>query len=65
MWLQNRLSTVGGGALWTLTISGLMGFWLGAAVFGEWQVAVETAQVIAGFVKYPADNPFYIYHVRL
>ena len=42
-----------------------MGFWLGAAVFAEWQVAVETAQVIAGFVKYPADNPFYIYHVRL
>ena len=53
------------GALWTLTVSGAVGFWLGAAVFAEWQVAVETAQVIAGLVKYPPDNPFYIYHVRL
>jgi hypothetical protein len=46
-------------------VSGALGFWLGAAVFAEWQVAVETAQVIARLVEYPSDNPFYIYHVRL
>jgi hypothetical protein len=62
----NRLSAAANdGALWTLILSGVLGFWLGAAVFAEWQVAVETAQVIAGLVKYPPDNPFYIYHVRL
>jgi hypothetical protein len=61
----SRLSPANDGALWTLTISGALGFWLGAAVFAEWQVAVETAQVIAGLVSYPPDNPFYIYHVRL
>jgi len=26
---------------------------------------VETAQVVAGLVEYPADNPFYIYHAKL
>jgi hypothetical protein len=61
----NRLAAANDGALWTLTLSGVLGFWLGAAVFAEWQVAVETAQVIAGLVKYPSDNPFYIYHIRL
>jgi hypothetical protein len=60
-----RLSAAGDGALWTLSLSGLLGFWLGATVFAEWQVAVETAQVIAGLVTYPPDNPFFIYHVRL
>jgi len=29
-----------------------------------WQTAVESAQVLAGVVKYPADNPFYLYHVQ-
>jgi hypothetical protein len=29
-----------------------------------WQIAVESAQVVAGIVKYPADNPFYMYHVK-
>ena len=33
--------------------------------FPDWQVAVETAQVIAGVVKYPATNPFFIYHTKL
>ena len=44
--------------------SGLLGFALGA-VFADWQVTVETGQVIAGLVRYPADNPFLIYHVKL
>ena len=60
-----RRSAAGDGALWALAVSGALGFWLGATVFAEWQVAVETAQVIAGLVEYPPDNPFFIYHVRL
>ena len=60
-----RRSAAGDGALWALAVSGALGFWLGAAVFAQWQVAVETAQVIAGLIKYPPDNPFFIYHVRL
>lgn len=47
-----------------LVIAGVVGFGLGVA-FAEWQVAVETAQVVAGLVEYPADNPFFIYHVKL
>lgn len=31
----------------------------------DWQVAVEPAQVIAGLVKYPPTNPFYIYQVKV
>src|SRR5687768_3069568 len=33
--------------------------------FPDWQVAVETAQVVAGLVTYPPDNIFYIYHTKL
>jgi hypothetical protein len=33
--------------------------------FPDWQVAVETAQVLAGLVDYPRDNVFYIYHTKL
>ncbi|HEX7376846.1 MAG TPA: hypothetical protein VF278_07025 [Pirellulales bacterium] len=29
-----------------------------------WQIAVESAQAVAGQVPYPADNPFYMYHVK-
>lgn len=49
----------------------LIAFCLSAVVgtvFGllkpAWQVAVEPAQVIAGLVKYPLNNPFYIYQVK-
>jgi hypothetical protein len=42
----------------------LLGFALGA-LFADWQVVVETGQVLAGLVRYPADNPFFIYHVKL
>ncbi len=28
------------------------------------QTAVESAQVLAGIVSYPDDNPFYLYHVK-
>src|SRR5438067_2653379 len=33
--------------------------------FPDWQVAVETSQVIAGLVRYPAAAPFFIYHIKL
>ncbi len=51
--------------LLVLAFSGALGFWIGITAFPDWQVAVETAQVVAGLVQYPTDNPFYIYHVKL
>jgi hypothetical protein len=42
----------------------LLGFALGA-LFTDWQVVVETGQALAGIVRYPADNPFFIYHLKL
>ncbi len=48
-----------------LIVSGALGFHVGAGAFADWQVAVESAQVLAGLVEYPAGNPFYIYHTKL
>ena len=48
-----------------LVLSGALGLHLGAGAFADWQVAVETAQVVAGLVDYPAGNPFYVYHTKL
>lgn len=48
-----------------LCVSGALGFLVVALGFPDWQVAVETAQVIAGLVEYPRDNSFYIYHRKL
>ena len=53
------------GYLWVLLLGGALGFRVGFVEFPTWQVAVETAQVVAGIVKYPAGNPFYIYHTKL
>ena len=47
-----------------LLISGLYGFISGAVFYPCWQVAAEGAQVIAGLVKYPSNNPFYIYQIK-
>jgi hypothetical protein len=52
-------------ARWVLIISGLLGFRVGMVGFPEWQVAVETSQVVAGLVRYPVGNPFFIYHTKL
>jgi hypothetical protein len=49
---------------WVLVVSGALGLALGLS-WADWQVCVETAQVLAGVVRYPSDNPFYIYHVKL
>ena len=48
-----------------LAVSGVLGFRVGAVGFPDWQVAVESAQVVAGLVEYPPENPFYIYHTKL
>lgn len=48
------------GAIWVLLLSGILGFRVGMLGFPDWQVAVETAQVVAGLVTYPPDNIFYI-----
>jgi hypothetical protein len=48
-----------------LTASGIGGFHAGMVTFPDWQVVVETAQVVAGVVQYPPDNPFYLYHLKL
>ena len=50
---------------WVLLLSGALGFFIGSFAQAEWQVAVETAQVVAGTVRYSPDNPFYMYHVKL
>jgi hypothetical protein len=52
-------------AIVVLVISGALGFFIAFVAFPTWQVAVETAQVVAGLVAYPAGNPFYIYHTKL
>jgi hypothetical protein len=49
---------------WVLVVSGALGLGLGLA-WSDWQVCVETAQVLAGLVRYPPDNPFFIYHMKL
>lgn len=48
-----------------LLIAGGGGFLLGALTRPNWQVAVESAQVLAGVVSYPPHNSFHIYHVKL
>ena len=53
------------GALWVLLLSGILGVRVGLLGFPDWQVAVETAQAVAGLVHYPRDNIFYIYHTKL
>lgn len=53
------------GTILVLILSGILGFRVGMIGFPDWQVAVETAQVVAGLVTYPSDNIFYIYHTKL
>lgn len=45
-----------------LFVSGVCGLYFGLT--SGWQIAVESAQAVAGVVSYPADNPFYMYHVK-
>ena len=48
-----------------LVVSGLIGLRIGLVGFPTWHICLETAQVVAGLVRYPVDNPFYIYHTKL
>src|SRR6185295_17744894 len=48
-----------------LLVTGGSGFLLGAFTRPNWQVAVESAQVLSGVVSYPLHNSFHIYHVKL
>jgi hypothetical protein len=48
-----------------LILSGILGWHTGAGAFADWQVAVESAQVVARLVEYPPGNPFYVYHTKL
>lgn len=48
-----------------LLASGALGFHLGYARFPDWQVPVESAQVLAGLVTYPEETPFYVHHMKL
>lgn len=41
--------------------SGAIGFFLGAVRQPTWHDAIEPAQVLAGIVQYPPDNPVYLY----
>lgn len=50
------------GVLFVLVIAGLCGAYLGTPK--TLQNALESAQVLAGKVIYPADNPFYLYHIK-
>lgn len=45
-----------------LFVCGICGLCYGLTA--GWQIAVESAQVVAGQVIYPLDNPFYMYHVK-
>jgi len=53
------------GPLATVALSGILGYWIGYRCLPAWQVAIEPAQVIAGIVTYPIDNPNYIYEIKL
>ncbi len=48
-----------------LIASGAIGFHLGYARFFDWLIPVESAQVLAGIVRYPEETPFYVHHLKL
>jgi hypothetical protein len=48
-----------------LIVAGVLGFRAGMVQFPDWQVAVETAQVVAKVVRYPTATPFSVYHAEL
>ncbi|MEE9542800.1 MAG: hypothetical protein V3V95_03320, partial [Thermodesulfobacteriota bacterium] len=47
-----------------LVISALFGILMGYDS-ANWQVSVETGQVLSGIVSYPPDNPNYLYHLKV
>jgi len=53
------------GVLLGVIVSALCGAVLAAGGVPDLQVPVESGQVLAGIVTYPADNPFAVYHLKL
>lgn len=47
-----------------VAVSFAVGFLFGAGPFSRWQVAIETAQVLAGTIEYPEGNAFLEYHLK-
>lgn len=47
-----------------LVVSGALGAVIGSTWMATWQVAVESAQALAGVVEYPVTNVFYQYHLK-
>jgi hypothetical protein len=47
-----------------LTVTGAVGFFVGMVLKPTWQDVIEPAQVLAGLVKYPGDNPVFLYSTR-
>jgi hypothetical protein len=64
--MEGKVLSTGGRSplLSVLLISGFVGLCFGLSN-ATWQVTVETGQVLAGIAKYPADNPFYMYHIKV
>jgi hypothetical protein len=53
------------GRIWPVVVAGVvLGFVAGALIEPTWQDVIEPAQVLAGVVHYPPDNPVYLYSVR-
>ena len=46
-------------------LSGVVGFFMGLVLLPSLHDAVESAQVLAGIVTYPVDNPFYVCQLKL
>jgi hypothetical protein len=44
-----------------VAVSALLGFVTGVWLYPTWQDVIEPAQVLAGVVQYPPDNPVYLY----
>ena len=62
---RHTVRSLQGSIRFLLFVTGASGFFLGAWTRPVWQVAVESAQVLAGVVSYPPHNSFHIYHVKL
>lgn len=62
--IQQSIQSILGERVWIFVIvmTGISGYIMGI-FYQQWQVALEPAQVLAGIVHYPADNPNYIYQI--
>lgn len=53
-----------GSPIYLLILSALLGGIIAVGSHAELQVPLESAQVLAGLIPYPVDNPFYIFHLK-